>query len=175
METEKGIELLNTLVQHRFTFHRIEKELEISNGTLKRVVDRKIKLSPTNYEKIKGYFLSNILNAQPLNIEELPLVMSLRSENASLMTEIARLKPLADSWLNYSTQQLKDSRSNQKTEVKDLTMPTNEIKHQEQPKTNFSINTTPKTLDELKALCPAELTGLERSEWIRIERQKYGI
>lgn len=40
------------------------------------------------------------------------------------------------------------------------------------------LNTTsdiPKTLDELKALCPAELTGLDRSEWIRTERQKYGI
>lgn len=33
----------------------------------------------------------------------------------------------------------------------------------------------PKNLDELKALCPAELTGLDRSEWIRTERQKYGI
>lgn len=33
----------------------------------------------------------------------------------------------------------------------------------------------PKTLDELKKLCPAELTGLDRSEWVRTERQKYGI
>jgi hypothetical protein len=33
----------------------------------------------------------------------------------------------------------------------------------------------PTTLDELKAMCPPELTGLDRSEWIRTERQKYGI
>lgn len=33
----------------------------------------------------------------------------------------------------------------------------------------------PKTLLELKALCPKSLTGFERSEWIAIERQKYNI
>jgi len=33
----------------------------------------------------------------------------------------------------------------------------------------------PKNLDELKALCPTELTGLDRSQWIAKERQKYGI
>lgn len=33
----------------------------------------------------------------------------------------------------------------------------------------------PSSLDELRALCPPELTGLERSGWIATERQKYGI
>jgi hypothetical protein len=33
----------------------------------------------------------------------------------------------------------------------------------------------PRTLDELKALCPPELTGFDKSNWISIERQKYGI
>lgn len=33
----------------------------------------------------------------------------------------------------------------------------------------------PKTLDELKKLCPKELTGLDRSAWISLQRQKYGI
>lgn len=59
--------------------------------------------------------------------------------------------------------------------VTDLTKPTNVLQPQEQPKTNFLINTKPKTLDELKSLCPKELTGLERAAWISTERQKYGI
>lgn len=33
----------------------------------------------------------------------------------------------------------------------------------------------PKTLDELKALCPKELTGFDRSTWISQKRQEYGI
>lgn len=34
---------------------------------------------------------------------------------------------------------------------------------------------TPKTLDELKAMCPPELTGIDRSSWIGENRVKYGI
>lgn len=34
---------------------------------------------------------------------------------------------------------------------------------------------TPKTLQELKTLCPKELTGLDRSEWIANKRQEYNI
>lgn len=33
----------------------------------------------------------------------------------------------------------------------------------------------PKNLDELKKLCPPDLTGLDRSNWVATERQKYGI
>lgn len=33
----------------------------------------------------------------------------------------------------------------------------------------------PRNLEELKLLCPADLTGLDRSQWISKERQKYGI
>lgn len=33
----------------------------------------------------------------------------------------------------------------------------------------------PKNLDELKALCPYPEKSDERSEWVRTERQKYGI
>lgn len=33
----------------------------------------------------------------------------------------------------------------------------------------------PKNLDELKAICPYPEKSDERSEWVRIERQKYGI
>lgn len=59
---------------------------------------------------------------------------------------------------------------------KDFTKPTNVLKPKEQPKTNFSINTKPKNLDELKALCPAHITDkYERANWVSTERQKYGI
>lgn len=33
----------------------------------------------------------------------------------------------------------------------------------------------PKNLEELKSMCPKELTGFERSEWIATERQRYGV
>lgn len=33
----------------------------------------------------------------------------------------------------------------------------------------------PKTLQELKDLCPKELTGLERSQWIANKRQEYRL
>ena len=59
--------------------------------------------------------------------------------------------------------------------VNDFTKSTNEVKPKEQPKSNFTINTRPKTLDELKAMCPPELTGLDKSGWVATERQKYGI
>jgi hypothetical protein len=59
--------------------------------------------------------------------------------------------------------------------VTDLTKPTGVLKPQEQPKTNFTVDTRPKTLDELKSRCPADLKGIDRSIWISTERQKYGI
>ena len=33
----------------------------------------------------------------------------------------------------------------------------------------------PKNLNELKALCPPNLTGLERSQWIQVNRVKFKI
>lgn len=45
----------------------------------------------------------------------------------------------------------------------------------EQPKSVPTTNCLPKTLDQLKALCPPELKGFDRSEWIGKKRQEYGI
>lgn len=38
-----------------------------------------------------------------------------------------------------------------------------------------NMEAVPKTLDELKDLCPPELKGLDRSAWISEQRQKYSI
>lgn len=47
---------------------------------------------------------------------------------------------------------------------------------EEAPKIDWIPNKgNPKNLEELKALCPKELTGFDRSDWIRTERQKYNI
>ena len=59
--------------------------------------------------------------------------------------------------------------------VRDFTKPTNEIKPKEQPKSNFTIDTRPKNLEELKSMCPPELTGLDKSAWVATKRQEYGI
>lgn len=59
--------------------------------------------------------------------------------------------------------------------VTDLTKSAGVLNPQEPPKTNYSIDPAPKTLDELKKLCPAELTGFDKSNWVATERQKYGI
>lgn len=42
-------------------------------------------------------------------------------------------------------------------------------------KSNFVVDTNPKTLDQLKALCPPELKGFDRSEWIRENRLKFNV
>ena len=42
--------------------------------------------------------------------------------------------------------------------------------------TTVTLGAKPKTLDELKKLCPPELTDeWDRRDWVRTERQKYGI
>lgn len=43
------------------------------------------------------------------------------------------------------------------------------------PDAPMVTNKPPKTLDELKALCPFPEKTQERSDWVRTERQKYGI
>jgi len=41
---------------------------------------------------------------------------------------------------------------------------------------DFSVTfNKPQNLEQLKAMCPPELTGFEKSEWIATERQKYNI
>lgn len=62
-----------------------------------------------------------------------------------------------------------------KRPVVHLNKPMASLEPQEQTKINYSTDSRPKTLDELKKLCPAELEGLDRSKWIATERQKYGI
>ena len=37
------------------------------------------------------------------------------------------------------------------------------------------VGQKPRNLMELKSMCPPELSGFEKSEWIATERQKYGI
>src|SRR5688572_12517371 len=59
--------------------------------------------------------------------------------------------------------------------VTDLTKPTTDLKPHEQPETNFTIDTRPKTLDELKSRCPAELKGIDRTIWISEQKEKYGF
>jgi hypothetical protein len=63
------------------------------------------------------------------------------------------------------------------TRLQDATKPSKVVKNLsgEKPVTNYTVDTRPKTLDEIKALCPESLTGLDRSKWIAQERQKYGI
>lgn len=63
-----------------------------------------------------------------------------------------------------------------KDSIQKLPKPISSLKPKELPKEPFVQNPTrPKNLEELKALCPSELIGLDRSNWIALERQKYGI
>jgi hypothetical protein len=56
---------------------------------------------------------------------------------------------------------------------------TNEMGINEQKDTKEDVKKLlsgiPKNLAQLKALCPLELTGFDKSEWISKERQKYNI
>lgn len=73
----------------------------------------------------------------------------------------------------------KKGRSASKTVVQDLNKQSEgAIRNlpKNNPKTNYTINTEkPKNLDELKLMCPKELTGFDRSAWISENRQKYAI
>jgi hypothetical protein len=62
-----------------------------------------------------------------------------------------------------------------KRPVVHLNKPISSLEPQEQPGFDFSTDSPPKTLGELKSRCPAELKGIDRSMWISEERQKYGI
>ncbi len=85
------------------------------------------------------------------------------------------VKPLRKYFLENRDKDLPVSQA-PKVKVKDLTKPNVEVKPKVQPKSNYSVDTRkPKTLAELKALCPAHLKGFEKSEWISTERVKYGI
>jgi hypothetical protein len=67
----------------------------------------------------------------------------------------------------------------------DLTKATATLKPQNQPEIKIQplihpdrpmvANKPPRNLDELKALCPYPEKSDERSNWVRLERQKYGI
>lgn len=61
--------------------------------------------------------------------------------------------------------------------LQDTTVPNKTVKPITDPKpqTNYAVDTRPKTLQEIKDMCPKELTGFDRSQWIATERQKYGI
>lgn len=72
----------------------------------------------------------------------------------------------------------KDAVKRTTTSVLDANKPTNVIEPQKPlgtDKSNYSVDTRPKTLDQLKAMCPPELKGIDRTEWIAIEREKYHI
>ena len=62
-----------------------------------------------------------------------------------------------------------------KVKVTDLTKPNKEVKSKGTATTNYSVDTLPKTLNDLKDLCPKELTGFEKSNWISENRVKYGL
>lgn len=40
---------------------------------------------------------------------------------------------------------------------------------------DVKVEVRPKNLEELKAMCPPELTGLDKSAWVATKRQEYGI
>jgi hypothetical protein len=49
------------------------------------------------------------------------------------------------------------------------------IPHQIHPDAPMVASGPPKTLDELKSRCPAELKGIDRTIWISEQKEKYGI
>lgn len=59
--------------------------------------------------------------------------------------------------------------------IQDLTKPTGVVKSEINHKSNVVIDTRPKNLDQLKLMCPEELSGFDRSEWIRENRLKFKI
>lgn len=111
-------------------------------------------------------------------------MLEVMKEDKIAETPQSALNFLSDFWnkkrdkVNF-TELFKESNLFKQSSVKDLTKQTNVVKPIEpigSEKTNYTVNTSrPKNLEELKAMCPKELTGFERSEWIATERQRYGV
>jgi len=68
-------------------------------------------------------------------------------------------------------------REHPKVNLKNFNKPTNSVKPITEKKetSNFVVNTRPKNLMELKAMCPFPENSDERRLFIATERQKYGI
>ena len=41
--------------------------------------------------------------------------------------------------------------------------------------TGLKTGTIPQTIDDIRAMCPLDLTGMARTQWITEQREKYGI
>lgn len=98
--------------------------------------------------------------------------------NATGLSPQRALNVYEESHLTFLKKEANDKLGEKVIGVKDLTKPTNLVEPEKpmgSEKSNFVVNTNPKTLDQLKALCPPELTGFDRSEWIRENRLKYKI
>ena len=101
MNNEKGIELIQGLIENRFTYHKIEKDLDIANGSLKKIVTGAIKMSDINYQKLQGYFIKNVLKMEPdvdfaSKLSELDSlkerVVVLEAENSTLKTKLSKFQ-----------------------------------------------------------------------------------
>jgi vacuolar-type H+-ATPase subunit I/STV1 len=104
MRTEKGIELIGELVANRFSLHKIEKDLDIANGTLGKVMAGRLQLSDINYRKIQSYFIAKLLKMEPdadiqqklEKFEELKnRVIELEKENISLKAQLNAMQPIS--------------------------------------------------------------------------------
>lgn len=90
--------------------------------------------------------------------------------------DMDRVKEILNKYGDNTMKQAKQKMAEFGSKVQDLNKATGELKPPEQPATNYTVNTkVPKTLEELKGLCPIELKGFDRSEWISKERIKYSI
>jgi len=127
MNEQKWEEILNTLVENKYTYHEIEKGAGIANGTFGKLKCGALKrLSESNYEKLKKFFIGTHLGIKSASLEEIPEVAALKTENTELhrqlqeslllynnqtetimklQAEIAQLRPLADNWVTRLNQQ----------------------------------------------------------------------
>jgi hypothetical protein len=133
---------------------------------------------------VKGYLYSCLENQPVINPDKKfpPSDDEIKQKGLSLPKDYVKVKKLG-------------AFESDGTVLKGATKPAGVLKPQERPKKTIAHSTTfdekgritedlkiqradsakPKNLDELKAICPYPEKSEERSNWVRTERQKYGI
>lgn len=201
MKEEIG-QILEQLKLKNLSVAKVEKALEFSNGTLGKARDGKINLSAEKMEKLRAYAKVHLetpaLDGQIKAMEQenvwkeevnTLLIEKERwlAERKELDTEIARIKEdIAGLLAKNAALEAENGRLLSEKFINHF------VEGQNKPNADPQIEKSgesakkggnakdgaengPKTLEDVKNLCPLHLRGIDRSVWIAENRKKYNV
>lgn len=165
MLPEEIVGSLKSLIQkHGLKAIEIEKECGLSQNSLSSIMSGKRKFPMKHKERLQAY-----CKAKEIGIILGSNALTFPYSRGEQELQLPRMKSLGILVTSQTFEQDVTSviilAERYKTELQELKADI-EAKIKSGP---------PKNLAELKALCPKELEGFDKSQWISKERQKYGI